>query len=74
MGMDAHIDWSALEALRSAPSATWRAAIQRNLAKGLIAASGAKKLHHFFTSHQWVIRHGRIGSYIFQTVPRREMS
>lgn len=48
MGMDAHIDWIALEALRSAPPATWRAAIQRNLAKGLIEASGAKNFTIFY--------------------------
>jgi three-Cys-motif partner protein len=48
MGMDAHIDWIALEALRSAPPATWRAAIQRNLSKGLIEASGAKNFTIFY--------------------------
>ena len=41
LGLDTHIDWAALEALRGAPAAVWRSAIQRNLAKGLIDASGA---------------------------------
>jgi three-Cys-motif partner protein len=41
LGLDAHIDWAALEALRGAPPAVWRSAIQRNLAKGLIETSGA---------------------------------
>lgn len=41
LGLDAHIDWAALESLRGAPPAVWRSAIQRNLAKGLIESSGA---------------------------------
>lgn len=41
IGLDTHIDWVALEALRGSPSAVWRSAIQRNLAKGLIESSGA---------------------------------
>jgi three-Cys-motif partner protein len=41
LGLDAHIDWAALEALRGAPPAVWRSAIQRNLARGLIESSGA---------------------------------
>lgn len=41
IGLAAYIDWASLEALRGAPPAVWRSAIQRNLAKGLIESSGA---------------------------------
>jgi len=48
MGIDSHIDWAELEALRSAPQNVWRSAIQRNLAKGLVEASGAKNFTIFY--------------------------
>jgi three-Cys-motif partner protein len=41
VGLGSHIDWVALEALRGAPNNQWRAGIQRNLAQGLVNASGA---------------------------------
>ena len=48
MGLEKYVDWESLEALRSAPAAVWRSAIQRNLAKGLIEASGAKHFTIFY--------------------------
>jgi three-Cys-motif partner protein len=41
VGWGSYIDWVALEALRGAPNNQWRAGIQRNLAQGLVNASGA---------------------------------
>lgn len=50
LGLDAHIDWAALESLRGAPTAVWRSAIQRNLAKGLIESSGATHSTIFYVT------------------------
>jgi three-Cys-motif partner protein len=48
MGLEHYIEWSRIEALKSAGPMAWRAAIQRNLARGLVEASGAKHYTIFY--------------------------
>ncbi len=48
MGMEGDIDWKAVEALKNAPPAQWRAMIQRNLANALVKASGARHYTIFY--------------------------
>lgn len=48
MGLDKYIDWAAIEKLKSAPQGVWRSAIQRNLAHGLVEASGARHYTIFY--------------------------
>lgn len=48
MGLEKYIDWTAIEKLKSAPSGVWRAAIQRNLARGLVEVSGARHYTIFY--------------------------
>jgi three-Cys-motif partner protein len=44
LGLERYVEWSRIEALKSAGPAAWRSAIQRNLARGLVEESGAR--HH----------------------------
>jgi three-Cys-motif partner protein len=48
MGMESYVDWQAVDALKSAPAEKWRSMIQRNLAHGLVQASGAKHYTIFY--------------------------
>lgn len=48
MGLERDVNWAAVEALKSAPAAQWKSMIQRNLAEGLVKASGAKHYTIFY--------------------------
>lgn len=48
IGMDAYIDWSVIESMKSASPAMWRSTIQRSLAQGLVKTSGAKHYTIFY--------------------------
>lgn len=48
MGLDQYVDWASLEQLKSASPGVWRSAIQRNLARGLVEASGARHYTIFY--------------------------
>lgn len=42
IGLEQHVDWESIQQLKTDNPVQWRSAIQRNLARGLIDASGAK--------------------------------
>lgn len=48
MGLEQYIDWRGFQALKAGSPAQWRSAIQRNLARGLVAASGARHYTIFY--------------------------
>lgn len=48
MGLDQYIDWGGIDQLKASGPAQWRSAIQRNLARGLVNASGARHYTIFY--------------------------
>lgn len=50
MGLEKHIDWAAIQRLKADNPAQWKSIIQRNLAKGLIEASGARHYTIFYVT------------------------
>ena len=48
LGLSKYIDWNSLQALKDQGPKVWRAAIQRNLARGLVESSGARHYTIFY--------------------------
>jgi len=50
IGLGKYIDWRAIDALKTSSPEAWRSTIQRNLAHGLVEASGAKHYTIFYVT------------------------
>lgn len=50
MGLDKYIEWQHIDQLKTASPMVWRAMIQRNLARGLVEASGARHYTIFYVT------------------------
>ncbi len=50
IGLDKYIDWAAIDQLKATSPTSWRATIQRNLARGLVEESGARHYTIFYVT------------------------